>query len=191
MKKFLKQIIPGVLGVLLCTGCDSYDDSSLWGKVNEIDDRVTALETLCGRLNTEITSIRTILDAIQANDQIKSVIPIHDLAGQEIGYEIEFVNTGKIIIYHGQDGKDGINGENGTDGVDGQTPIVSIASDTDGILYWTINGQWLLDYEGNKIKAEGRDGTDGQDGKDGADGKDGKDGLDGNDGALPRLKIED
>ena len=185
MNHIIRKFLPGAFALLLCTGCDSYDDSSLWGKVNEIDDRVTNLENLCNRLNTEITSIHTILDAIQANDQIKSVIPIHDLAGKEIGYEIEFVKAGKIIIYHGQDGqdgKDGVNGQDGKDGADGQTPIVSVATDTDGLRYWTVNGQWLLDGNGNKIKAEGRDGKDGLNGKDGADGKDGVDGKDGTNG---------
>ena len=50
------------------------------------------------------------------------------------------------------------------------------------VYYWTINGEWLLDENGNKVQAQGRDGADGQDGKDGADGEDGKDGADGQDG---------
>ena len=65
---------------------------------------------------------------------------------------------------------------------DGVTPVIGVAQDEDGIYYWTINGEWLLDENGNKVQAQGRDGADGQDGKDGADGEDGKDGADGQDG---------
>ena len=53
---------------------------------------------------------------------------------------------------------------------------------TTGPLTASINGEWLLDENGNKVQAQGRDGADGQDGKDGADGEDGKDGADGQDG---------
>ena len=80
--------------------------------------------------------------------------------------------------------------------------------DLDGIYYWTLDGGWLLDGKGNKIKAVGTDGKNGQDGQDGTngsngtngtdgkdgvngtDGKDGEDGKDGQDGVTPRLKIE-
>ena len=30
--------------------------------------------------------------------------------------------------------------------------------DTDGIYYWTIDGEWLLDSKGNKIQANGYNG---------------------------------
>ena len=56
---------------------------------------------------------------------------------------------------------------------------------TDGIYYWTLDGDWLLDSNGNKIKSVATDGTDGEDGLDGAPGSDGKDGI------TPQLKIED
>lgn len=95
---------------------------------------------------------------------------------------------------NGSDGADGKDGENGKDGADGQTPIIGVRQDTDGIWYWTLNGEWLLDDDGNKIKAVGRDGKDGEDGTDGADGEDGtdgKDGVNGKDGQTPELKIED
>ncbi len=92
----------------------------------------------------------------------------------------------------GAPGKDGADGKDGKDGVDGQTPVVSVRQDSDGNWYWTLNGDFILDKAGNKIRANGidgkdgapgKDGVDGQDGKDGAPGKDGVDGKDGQDGA--------
>lgn len=100
----------------------------------------------------------------------------------------------RLQIYNGQDGKDGQDGKPGEDGKDGSTPIIGVKQDADGIYYWTLNGDWLTDDSGNKIKAEGRDGQDGEDGKpgqDGNDGQDGKPGEDGKDGITPQLKIED
>lgn len=88
----------------------------------------------------------------------------------------------------GVDGEDGKDGENGADGKDGYTPVIGVRQDSDGIYYWTLDGEWLLDEFGNKVKAVGTDGKDGQDGQDGQDGKDGKDGRD---GITPMLKIID
>ena len=91
----------------------------------------------------------------------------------------------------GHDGQDGLNGEDGKDGADGITPIIGVALDeTDNAYYWTLNGEWLLDANGNRIPLSSRDGVNGQDGEDGQDGQDGRDGADGQDGITPRLKIE-
>ncbi len=82
----------------------------------------------------------------------------------------------------GAPGKDGADGKDGKDGVDGQTPVVSVRQDSDGNWYWTLNGDFILDQAGNKIRANGIDGKDGAPGKDGVDGKDGQDGAPGKDG---------
>lgn len=66
-------------------------------------------------------------------------------------------------------------GLDGAPGKDGHTPIIGVAKDTDGFYYWTIDEEWLLDAEHNKIKATGIDGKDGQNGVNGQDGKDGSD----------------
>ena len=63
-------------------------------------------------------------------------------------------------------------------------PLLVLNKDTDGCYYWTLDGEWLTDEKGNKVKAQGTDG------KDGVDGEDGNDGTDGEDGITPQLKIE-
>ncbi len=60
-------------------------------------------------------------------------------------------------------GKDGENGQDGKDGEDGKTPEIAIKQDSDGIYYWTKDGEWLTDQQGQKIKANGIDGEDGKD----------------------------
>ena len=173
--------------VLLLTSCREYDDSELIGRVDNLEERVARLETLCNQMNTNITSLQTIVSALQQNDYITSVTPITE-GDATIGYTITFTKSAPITIYHGKNGKDGENGKDGTDGKDGvdgkdgYTPVIGVRQDTDGIYYWTLDGEWLLDADGNKIKAVGVDGKDGADGKDGVDGKD---------GITPQLKIED
>ena len=173
---------------LLVTGC--YDDTDLRARLDEHEARLQALEKLCSEMNTNIASLQQIMAALQNNDFVTDVVPISE-NGKEIGYTITFSKSGAVTIYHGKDGKDGANGKDGKNGVDGKdgadgsTPVVGLKQDTDGIWYWTLNGAWLLDDRGAKVKAlgvDGKDGADGKDGKDGANGKDGKDGANGKDG---------
>ena len=165
---------------LLCAvGCggDEYDDSALRKDLTDLANRVAKLEQLCQQMNTNISSLQTIVNALQQNDYITSVAPVTQ-GGKVIGYTITFSRSGAITIYHGEDGKDGANGANGKDGY---TPQVGVMKDTDGIYYWTVDGEWLLDAKGHKIKAVGTDGKDGEDGTNGSNGKD---------GITPQLKIE-
>ncbi len=172
------------IAALVCVGCsDDYDDSGLQYRVGNLESRVAKLEQLCKQMNTNISALQTIVRALQNNDYVTGVAPVTS-NGETIGYTITFTKSAPITIYHGQNGKDGANG---ADGKDGHTPVIGVRQDTDGVYYWTLDGNWLLDNSGNKIKAEGRDGQNGSDGKDGADGQPGKDGQD---GITPQLKIE-
>lgn len=202
----MKKILCFLFAVSILSGCgDDYDDSALTGRVDDLENRITKLEELCKQMNTNISSLQALVNALQDNDYITGVTPITK-DGETIGYTISFAKSAPITIYHGEDGKDGQDGKPGEDGNDGSTPIIGVKQDTDGVYYWTLNGDWLTDDSGNKIQAEGRDGADGkpgedgndgqdgkpgEDGQDGQDGQDGKPGEDGKDGITPQLKIED
>ena len=181
------------VAVAMIVGCDRYDHTPIWDKLNEHEDRIEKLEQLCGRLNTNIESLQTIIDALQQNDYVTNVVAIME-NGKEVGYTIYFSISGPVTIYHGQDGKDGADGKDGTDGQDGAdgqdgvTPIIGVKQGDDGRYYWTLNGEWLLDDDGNMIPAVGQDGADGSPG---ADGSDGAPGAPGQDGVTPQMKIEE
>ena len=147
-------------------GCGQYDDSELKSDINDLKSRMAALEKQCKNMNENLTSLQAIVDAIQKQDGIVSVTDLPD--GQ--GYSVKFV-SGKVIYLY--------NGKNGTDGV---TPKISVRKDSDGIYYWTVDGDWLM-VDGKKVRAVGLDGKDGKDGEDGQDGQDGKDAI------TPQLKI--
>ena len=200
MKKLLT-----LFAIVLAVGvssCSKFDDSAIWDKLNEQEQplndhekRIAALEELCKQMNTNINALQILVEALEKRDYITNVSPVRK-DGEVIGYTISFADSDTITIYHGENGKDG------ADGKDGYTPQIGVMKDTDGIYYWTVDGEWLLDGKGNKIKAVGEDGRDGQDGtdgtngsngsngQDGQDGEDGTDGRDGVDGVTPHLKIE-
>ena len=86
----------------------------------------------------------------------------------------------------GVDGKDGKDGNDGKDGKDAEAPVIGVKAE-ESVLYWTLNGDWLLDAEGNKIPVVGEKGDKGDPGDPGLPGEDGEDGED---GVTPQLKIE-
>lgn len=194
MRKSIIYFLSAIM--LFAVGCsESYDDSALVGRVDSLENRVAKLEELCKQMNTNISSLQSLVTAFQNNDYVTGVTPVTK-NGESIGYTITFTKSQPITIYHGENGKDGQNGAdgkdgvNGKDGTDGHTPVIGVKQDTDGIYYWTLDGDWLLDDNCNKIKAQGTDGKDGENGKDGQNGTDGKDGENGDDGITPQLKIE-
>ena len=136
--------------VLIClsivVSCNEFDDSTIWDKLDEHEDRIARLEELCKQMNTNVTSLQSILNALQNNDYVTAVVPV-TTNGDIIGYTISFTKSQPVTIYHGKDGK---NGTNGADGVNGSVPVIGAKQDMDGIYYWTLNGDWLLDeYELN------------------------------------------
>lgn len=185
----IQKVMLMLCALFVVSAC-SYDDEEIWNKVNEHEERISALEDWQKQVNSNITALQELLNT---QDYITKVSPLME-NGVEIGYSIHFAKSDSIALYHGT---------KGADGADGYVPAISVKRDTDGIYYWTLDGDWLTDSEGHKIKAEGtdgKDGADGEDGKDGQDGEDGKDGhngsnghngTDGRDGITPKLKIEE
>lgn len=171
MKKILFSIFAAVMAIGF-VGCE-YDDSELVGRVDNLEQRVLTLEQLCQQMNTNITAMQAIVNALQTQDAITSVTPITE-GSKTIGYAITFAKGEPITIYHGQDGKNGADGE---DGKDGYTPVIGVDKDEDGVYYWTLDGEWLTDADGNKIPTSGKDGADGEDGEGGKAG-------------MPELRIQ-
>ena len=150
MKKLLT--FAALLAVVALTSC-KYDDDDLWNSVHGLENRVAKLEELCKQMNTNISSLQTIVTALQNNVYVTGTTPLMK-DGKEIGYTITFSKGNPITIYHGKDGQDG---------EDGTTPTIGVKKDTDGVYYWTLNGEFIV-VDGGKIQAEGKDGTNGTNG---------------------------
>ena len=164
MKKIFTFLMIAMVGFAL-TGCRQ----RIWDELDELDNRVTALEEIVKKTNSDIAAIQTILNAIQNNVFVTNVITTPD------GYTIQFSDGTSATI------------SNGTDGADANAPVISVKQDTDGNYYWTINGEWLI-VDGERVRANGHDGQNGQNGQDGQDGEDGQDGQD---AVAPQVRINE
>ena len=120
-------------------------------------------------MNKNITSLQEIVSALKKNDYLISCNPLME-NGVELGYILQFDKYGSIVIYHGKDGSDGKDGVNGKNGI---APVISAKENSEGVLCWTLDGEWMYDEYGNSIPVHGRDGVDGKD------------------AVSPQLKIED
>jgi hypothetical protein len=142
MKKITTFLLVLVMG--LFTAC--HDE--IWNAIDDLDSRVTDLEELCKEMNTNIEALQTLVDVLYSNDYITSVNKVM-MDGEEVGYTITFANHNPITIYHG---------EKGSKGKAGATPVVSVKKHTDGVYYWTVDGEWLKDEDGNMISVTKSDG---------------------------------
>lgn len=151
-----------LLAALTLAAC-KYDDSELWEQVNQNTEelaaqaaRIAALEAWQAETNTNIQALQTLLST---TDYITAVTPVVK-DGVEVGFTISFLNTPAITIYHGTKGDKGDKGD---------TPQIGAAQGDDGNWYWTLNGEFLTDTDGNPIRANGTQGEQGDQGPAGDD----------------------
>lgn len=131
------------LCVMLLAGCnDEYDDSALVKRLDDFEQRLERLERLCNDMNTNLGSMQTIVTALDRGDYITSVEPLTE-NGNMVGYTIRFAKGTPIVVYNGKPGT---------------APVVSVKKDTDGIYYWTLDGEWITDG-GKKLPVSGQNGT--------------------------------
>lgn len=141
-----KRLIFGLLGVLpaalsLLSGCTGMVQEEL----DQTHAKLAALQALAASVNKDLTT----LDKIVAQLDEGHTILYDSFVETEDGYEVSFRDGKKIFIPFGKDG------------MDGRTLIPIGVKDEDGIYYWTVDGEWLLDAEGNKIRAGADQGVDG------------------------------
>ena len=161
-----------MLCALLCAGfvvAGCYDDSALQKQLKDHESRLKELERLTAQQNTNISSLQTIVTALQDKDYVTGVAPINE-GDEVVGYTITFSKSGAVTIYNGKDG---------------YVPAMGVKQDTDGLWYWTVDGEWLRDSDGDKVRASAIDGEDGEPGEPGTPGMPGAAGI------TPKLKIVD
>ena len=144
MRKVLRFGVLGALSLLLALlpGCTGMVQEEL----DQTHAKLAALQELAASVNKELTTLDRIVAAL---DDGHTILP-DSFMETEDGYEISFRDGKKIFVPFGKDG------------VDGRTLIpVGVRLDEDGIYYWTVDGEWLLDAEGNRMRAGAAEGEDG------------------------------
>lgn len=125
---------------LACVSCGKIDD--LDQRLTVLEGKVAELERLCNQFNGNIATLSAAVTVLEGKDYVTGVTEIKE-EGAVVGYEINFSKSGPCRIYHGKDG---------------YTPVMGIAAGEDGLYYWTLDGEFILDEDGNAIKAGAEDG---------------------------------
>lgn len=165
MKKFIIPILAVALASVGCT-------NDLEDRLNNVEDRLDVVENQIAELKSNMSSLKTALEVLQDNDYIVDVNEI------ENGYELLTSKGRRMVIYHGDKGDQGNPGETGAQGPQGSqgatgpqgpegsqgpqgepgekgdTPVIS-ATMIDGVYYWTVDGEVMVDAEGNKVPVTG------------------------------------
>lgn len=146
MKKIIQLT---AICLLLFTSC--YDDSDLKVSVNNLDARVKALEELCATLNSNISSLQTVVAGLQERDYVTNIVPVKE-NGSEIGFTLTFAKRGTVTILHGKAG------------TDGKTPQIGVKVGSDDRYYWTVDGNFMKNTDGSNVSVLPKDGAAGTDG---------------------------
>ena len=194
------------LVALLAGSCAVKSDlDALTARVETVESRVDDLEAIVNNLNkTVVPGLQTLVTALDKKLTVTSVVAAEDGKSYTINFSDgttavissikgdpgvspdapvigtkaeggvlywtvngEFLKDaqGNKIPVTGPQGPAGNDGNDGSDGEDGHTPVLGVKADTDGILYWTVDGEFLKDAQGNKVPATGSQGEPGSDGK--------------------------
>ena len=128
---------------LLLAGCGGFIRDEFTWMQQEIDE----LRTRIDGLNGSVESVHAVVTEMAEGGYVKSFTEFTE--DGRTGYELTF-NNGKTVRL--------LNGVTGKDGKDAEVPQLGTRQDNDGVWYWTLDGEWLKDGSGQKIRAADKDG---------------------------------
>lgn len=68
----MKKLLLISITLFALTACHK----DIWDKLNDHEARIARLETLCNQFNTNISSLQSLVNAIDKRDYIKDVVPV-------------------------------------------------------------------------------------------------------------------
>lgn len=95
-----------------------------------------AIESLVETANLEIKTLRVLMDAVEKRVSVMSYKELDDKSG----YELTLSDGTRINLKHAP------------------VPVVGTKVHSDGLHYWTLNGEFMRDALGKMICTQGKDG---------------------------------
>ena len=140
-KRFRSGLLALVLPVFLSvfSGCTE----QVRPELDETHAKLQALQELADAVNWDLHILDLIVKEL---DDGHTILP-ETYRFTEDGYEVSFRDGETIVIPFGKDGVDGR-----------QFLPVGVQDAEDGRYYWKVDGEWLLDADGNRIRAGAQDG---------------------------------
>ena len=126
------------LVVCVMTFSSCYNDDDLKNSISGLEDRMDKLEASLQSVQTDISTLKTLTDALSQNKSIASV-----LENEDGSYTIKFSDQTEVTIRNGENGEDA-------------PQITVIKNEEDGVYYWGITSTdgkktFLKDGEGNMM----------------------------------------
>lgn len=155
----MKRIIVtlSIVAAVLSACSKAYDPTQLDEEIAKLEERAEDLVSLANRINTNITALKGLSEAVKDNLRITAIEEVKE-GDVLVGYKLTLTDGSDLTVYVGKDGLDGEDGLDGkpgyegTDGYvgqDGKVPVVGM-KEFEGKQYWTLNGEFLI-LDGNKV----------------------------------------
>ena len=133
-----------LLAILFIPGCRGLVDK----EIDSLQEQIDLLKREVEKANGSLESIRSVLSQMETGGRISAIAPIEE--GGRTGYRITFNDGTSIQLW---------NGVEGAKGDTGPSASIAVQMAEDGFWYWTLDGAWLQDGKGNRIRVTGDKGV--------------------------------
>lgn len=123
--------ILAVAALALFAACNKYDDSAIRSDLDALKTKVEALEKT---LNSTVTDLQAL------SKKLDNKLTVTSVTESGSSYVIAFSDGTTATISNGKDGV---------------TPVIGIM-EVDGMYYWTVNGELVVDAQGKPIPVAGQ-----------------------------------
>lgn len=123
--------ILAVAALALFAACDKYDDSAIRSDLDALKTKVEGLEKTLNQTVTDLQALSKKLD---------NKLTVTSVTESGSSYVIAFSDGTTATISNGKDGV---------------TPVIGI-KEVDGMYYWTVNGELVVDAQGKPIPVAGQ-----------------------------------
>ena len=136
------------------TGLAACDKNNYTEELQQLGQRVEILEAMVLEANTDLEALNELVLAVRNNGYVTDIKKNADGS-----FTVTF-NTGKSYTL-----RSGNNGRDGRDGKEANLDLSVMLDPNTGVWYWTLNGQWLINSDGERVQAGATDGKDGRNGR--------------------------